>query len=109
MTKRDSPGPSSSEPPRKRPLSIDANGKPRFRGCDSIKAYDILEKLGEGTFGYVCFSLPGEERRGRVNGRVGGLDWVGLGGGEFKDNNDGGVLLGKYIRLDINLPTLWLP
>ena len=45
-----------------------------------------------------------------MNGRAGGLDWVGLGGGEFKDNNDGGVLLlGKYIRLDINLPTLWLP
>ncbi|RPB05801.1 kinase-like protein [Choiromyces venosus 120613-1] len=53
MTKRDSPGPSSSEPPRKRPLSIDVNGRPRFRGCDSIKAYDILEKLGEGTFGEV--------------------------------------------------------
>ncbi|PWW80365.1 Pkinase-domain-containing protein [Tuber magnatum] len=53
MTKRDSPGPSSSEPPRKRPLNTDVNGKPRFRGCDSIKAYDILEKLGEGTFGEV--------------------------------------------------------
>jgi len=37
-----------------------------------------------------------------------GLDWAG-GGGEFKDNNDWGVLLGKYIRLDINLPAIWLP
>jgi len=39
-----------------------------------------------------------------------GLGWVGLGRvwREFKDNNDGGVLLGKYIRLDIDLPALWL-
>lgn len=53
MMKRDSPGPSGSEPPRKRPLTVDANGKPRFKGCDGIKAYDIMCKLGEGTFGYV--------------------------------------------------------
>ncbi|KAL0631742.1 serine/threonine protein kinase, CMGC, CDC2/CDK subfamily [Maublancomyces gigas] len=51
--KRDSPGPSGSEPPRKRPLTVDANGKPRFKGCDGIKAYDIMCKLGEGTFGEV--------------------------------------------------------
>lgn len=53
MMKRDSPGPSGSEPPRKRPLTVDANGKPRFKGCDGIKSYDIMCKLGEGTFGYV--------------------------------------------------------
>ncbi|RPB16067.1 Pkinase-domain-containing protein [Morchella conica CCBAS932] len=51
--KRDSPGPSGSEPPRKRPLTVDANGKPRFKGCDGIKAYEIICKLGEGTFGEV--------------------------------------------------------
>lgn len=59
MMKRDSPGPSGSEPPRKRPLTVDANGKPRFKGCDGIKAYDIMCKLGEGTFGYV-FCLTGK-------------------------------------------------
>jgi serine/threonine-protein kinase BUR1 len=56
--KRDSPGPSGLEPPRKRPLGIDANGKPRFKGCDNIKAYEMLEKLGEGTFGYVSSPTP---------------------------------------------------
>ncbi|KAL8962275.1 MAG: hypothetical protein Q9193_001297 [Seirophora villosa] len=29
------------------------DGKSRFRGCSSIKSYEILEKLGEGTFGEV--------------------------------------------------------
>lgn len=64
MMKRDSPGPSGSEPPRKRPLTVDANGKPRFKGCDGIKAYEIICKLGEGTFGYVfalCNNLAGSE------------------------------------------------
>ncbi|KAL8944417.1 MAG: hypothetical protein Q9216_000468 [Gyalolechia sp. 2 TL-2023] len=30
-----------------------SDGKPRFRGCSSIKSYEISEKLGEGTFGEV--------------------------------------------------------
>jgi len=30
-----------------------ADGRPRFQGCSSIKAYEILSKLGEGTFGVV--------------------------------------------------------
>ncbi|KAI4177796.1 MAG: hypothetical protein LQ343_000260 [Gyalolechia ehrenbergii] len=29
------------------------DGKPRFRGCSSIKSYETSEKLGEGTFGEV--------------------------------------------------------
>ncbi|KAL8996775.1 MAG: hypothetical protein Q9169_003798 [Polycauliona sp. 2 TL-2023] len=29
------------------------DGQPRFKGCSSIKCYDISEKLGEGTFGEV--------------------------------------------------------
>ncbi|KAL9043119.1 MAG: hypothetical protein Q9180_000105 [Flavoplaca navasiana] len=29
------------------------DGQPRFKGCSSIKAYEISEKLGEGTFGEV--------------------------------------------------------
>ena len=51
--KRESPGPSLSEPPRKKPLAIDRAGRPRFKGCETIKAYEMLGKLGEGTFGYV--------------------------------------------------------
>ena len=34
-------------------LELTANGQPRFQGCSSIKHYDILDKLGEGTFGEV--------------------------------------------------------
>ncbi|MCJ1406363.1 serine/threonine protein kinase, CMGC, CDC2/CDK sub [Ptychographa xylographoides] len=30
-----------------------ADGRPRFQGCSPIKNYDMLEKLGEGTFGEV--------------------------------------------------------
>ncbi|MCJ1373550.1 serine/threonine protein kinase, CMGC, CDC2/CDK sub [Loxospora ochrophaea] len=29
------------------------DGRPRFQGCSSIKSYEILGKLGEGTFGEV--------------------------------------------------------
>lgn len=34
-------------------LERDSNGQPRFPGCDSIRDFDFLGKLGEGTFGYV--------------------------------------------------------
>ncbi|KAF8249469.1 Pkinase-domain-containing protein [Wilcoxina mikolae CBS 423.85] len=51
--KRESPDPSKSEPPRKKALSIDPSGRPRFKGCETIKAYEMLGKLGEGTFGEV--------------------------------------------------------
>ncbi|KAL8658210.1 MAG: hypothetical protein Q9226_001178 [Calogaya cf. arnoldii] len=46
-------------PPRQRTVSGKAtldksdDGQPRFRGCSSIKCYEISEKLGEGTFGEV--------------------------------------------------------
>ncbi|KAL9011026.1 MAG: hypothetical protein Q9173_004096 [Seirophora scorigena] len=39
--------------PVKVPLERLGDGKSRFRGCSSIKSYEILEKLGEGTFGEV--------------------------------------------------------
>ena len=39
--------------PPKPSLELSANGRPRFQGCSSIKTYDILDKLGEGTFGEV--------------------------------------------------------
>jgi serine/threonine-protein kinase BUR1 len=35
------------------PLEFRADGKPRFVGCSKIAAYEILGKLGEGTFGEV--------------------------------------------------------
>ncbi|KAL8723443.1 MAG: hypothetical protein Q9225_000274 [Loekoesia sp. 1 TL-2023] len=34
-------------------LERTSDGKPRFRGCSSIKSYETSEKLGEGTFGEV--------------------------------------------------------
>ncbi|MCJ1354362.1 MAG: serine/threonine protein kinase, CMGC, CDC2/CDK sub [Icmadophila ericetorum] len=34
-------------------LEKTAEGRPRFAGCSSIKNYEILGKLGEGTFGEV--------------------------------------------------------
>ena len=34
-------------------LERDDNGKPRFHGCSSIKEYEFMGKLGEGTFGEV--------------------------------------------------------
>lgn len=39
--------------PAKVSLERMGDGKSRFRGCSSIKSYEILEKLGEGTFGEV--------------------------------------------------------
>lgn len=34
-------------------LERDANGTPRFQGCTSIREFEFLGKLGEGTFGEV--------------------------------------------------------
>jgi hypothetical protein len=47
----------SSESPRKKHLCADLSGRPRFSGCVSIKLYEALGKLGEGTFG-LLFALP---------------------------------------------------
>ncbi|EEP79198.1 serine/threonine-protein kinase bur-1 [Uncinocarpus reesii 1704] len=40
-------------PESKIPLERDDEGRPRFKGCSSIREYDFLGKLGEGTFGEV--------------------------------------------------------
>lgn len=37
---------------RAAPLERDENGRQRFQGCSSIREFDFLGKLGEGTFGY---------------------------------------------------------
>lgn len=34
-------------------LERDGYGNPRFRGCTSIRDFEFLGKLGEGTFGSV--------------------------------------------------------
>ncbi|THC91559.1 hypothetical protein EYZ11_008978 [Aspergillus tanneri] len=34
-------------------LERDNNGNTRFRGCTSIREFEFLGKLGEGTFGEV--------------------------------------------------------
>jgi serine/threonine-protein kinase BUR1 len=34
-------------------LERDDHGNPRFRGCTSIRDFEFLGKLGEGTFGSV--------------------------------------------------------
>ncbi|KAL8945118.1 MAG: hypothetical protein Q9211_000330, partial [Gyalolechia sp. 1 TL-2023] len=51
------PGPAASSSQRvasaKVSLERTNDGKPRFRGCSSIKSYETSEKLGEGTFGEV--------------------------------------------------------
>jgi hypothetical protein len=31
------------------------NGQPRFPGCSNIRDFAFIDKLGEGTFGYVYF------------------------------------------------------
>ena len=45
----------SPRSPEKSSLSLDRmpDGRPRFQGCSSIRMYNILGKLGEGTFGEV--------------------------------------------------------
>ncbi|WEW56297.1 serine/threonine protein kinase, CMGC, CDC2/CDK sub [Emydomyces testavorans] len=42
-----------SSPKSKVPLERDDEGRPRFKGCSSIREYEFLGKLGEGTFGEV--------------------------------------------------------
>ena len=37
----------------KRSIELLPDGQPRFHGCSSIKRYNIVSKLGEGTFGEV--------------------------------------------------------
>ncbi|KAI1920141.1 serine/threonine protein kinase, CMGC, CDC2/CDK sub [Ophidiomyces ophidiicola] len=44
---------SSASPKSKIPLERDDEGRPRFKGCSSIREYEFLGKLGEGTFGEV--------------------------------------------------------
>lgn len=41
------------QPVTKISLEKTADGNPRFNGCSGIKNYEILDKLGEGTFGEV--------------------------------------------------------
>ncbi|KZZ88443.1 hypothetical protein AAP_05015 [Ascosphaera apis ARSEF 7405] len=36
-----------------RSLETTDEGKPRFKGCVSIRDFELLGKLGEGTFGYA--------------------------------------------------------
>jgi serine/threonine-protein kinase BUR1 len=36
-------------------LETDDNGQPRFPGCSNIRDFAFIDKLGEGTFGFVCF------------------------------------------------------
>lgn len=38
---------------RTQTLENTTDGQPRFHGCSGIKAYEVLDKLGEGTFGEV--------------------------------------------------------
>ncbi|KAK2871564.1 hypothetical protein FQN49_003055 [Arthroderma sp. PD_2] len=51
---------SSSSPRPKRSLERDEDGRLRFQGCSSIREFEFLGKLGEGTFGYCLqpFLLP---------------------------------------------------
>ncbi|KZF22648.1 Pkinase-domain-containing protein [Xylona heveae TC161] len=38
---------------QRKPLEFNSDGHSRFQGCSSIRDYEILGKLGEGTFGEV--------------------------------------------------------
>lgn len=53
--KRRNPETSHSGPLSKRPLATNQRGTPRYRSGFSIKAYDMLGKLGEGTFGSEAY------------------------------------------------------
>ena len=37
-----------------------------MRGCSSVTKYDLLEKLGEGTFGYQFLFLEGQANDSEV-------------------------------------------
>ena len=55
---RNDPSPSASAPNKsaavaKISLERTSEGRARFHGCSSIKTYEVLGKLGEGTFGEV--------------------------------------------------------
>ncbi|KAI9766779.1 MAG: serine/threonine protein kinase, CMGC, CDC2/CDK sub [Geoglossum simile] len=45
--------PSDKPQASRRSLEMDEHGHPRFQGCSKIGDYEILGKLGEGTFGEV--------------------------------------------------------
>ncbi|MCJ1378788.1 serine/threonine protein kinase, CMGC, CDC2/CDK sub [Xylographa soralifera] len=45
--------PTDSAPKSRMSLEKSSDGRPRFQGCSSIKNYEMLDKLGEGTFGEV--------------------------------------------------------
>ncbi|KAI9721462.1 MAG: hypothetical protein M1812_002224 [Candelaria pacifica] len=49
---------------RRRPLELADRGRSRFRGCSNIRDYEVLGKLGEGTFGEV------HKARSRKNGSI---------------------------------------
>ncbi|KAI9797527.1 MAG: serine/threonine protein kinase, CMGC, CDC2/CDK sub [Piccolia ochrophora] len=50
-------GPAGKAPDHNRSLEWDDVGQPRFRGCSSIKDFEVLDKLGEGTFGCAAPSV----------------------------------------------------
>jgi hypothetical protein len=39
------------------PLERDERGHSRFHGCSNIRDFELLGKLGEGTFGFVILFL----------------------------------------------------
>ena len=55
---------SSKQQAPKVSLERASDGQPRFHGCSSLKAYEILSKLGEGTFGEVYKARS--HRTGRI-------------------------------------------
>ena len=55
---------SSKQQASKVSLERVSDGQPRFHGCSSLKAYEILSKLGEGTFGEVYKARS--HRTGRI-------------------------------------------
>lgn len=55
--------PSSKQQAGKQSLERTSDGRSRFQGCSSLKAYEILSKLGEGTFGEV---YKAQSRTGRI-------------------------------------------
>lgn len=40
----------------KKTLEVDERGRPHFQGCSNVREYELLGKLGEGTFG--CVGVP---------------------------------------------------